>query len=133
MTFYNSSQEAMASWQLLDVNKITFDGGNIVVKSLAGIDNFALDQVLSIKFTDEPQSPSSVKDVVSDKAQLRIAASDNSIQVIGANSGRVAIWAVNGQQLYENRNWRGEEINISHLQRGIYMITINNTTFKFKK
>ena len=133
VTFYDTDQDVLASWHLLEVNKMTFEGGNIVVKNQSGTKDFALNNVLSIKFTDEKQIPSSIKEIANDKDLLSILAGENSIKVNGANSGRVSIWAVNGQQLYENRNWRGEEIDISHLQRGIYIITINNSTFKFKK
>lgn len=133
VTFYDNDQEVMASWHLLEVNKMTYEGGNIVVNGQMGTKDFALSNVLSIKFTDEKQIPSSIKDIVSDKDLLNIVAGEQTIQINGANSGRVSIWAVNGQQLYENRSWRGEDIDISHLQRGIYIITINNSTFKFKK
>lgn len=133
VTFYDNDQEVMASWQLLEVNKMTFEGGNIVVKGLLGTTDFAMTNVLSIKFTDDQQTPSSIKDLASDKDQLSILVGEHSIKVNGANNGRVTMWTANGQQLYENRNWRGEEINVSHLQRGIYIITINNSSFKFKK
>jgi hypothetical protein len=102
------------------------------VKGKTGIDKFDFSQVLSIKFTDDVDIPSSIK-TIHDDAQLRIATSESAIKVLGATSGTVTIWNPSGQQLYSNRNWHGEDINISHLERGIYIITINNTSIKFKK
>ena len=133
MTFYEPSGGALASWSLLDVTKVTFDGGNIAVTGKLGIDTFDFSQVMSIKFTDSDDTPSSVTTIRDITSQLRIATSESSIRVIGATSGTVTIWNPSGQQLYSNRNWNGEDINIAHLERGIYIITINNTSIKFKK
>ena len=135
MTFYDTDGGPMASWSLHEVSKVTFDEGNIVVKNLAGDDIFAINEVLSIKFTDQgiDDDPTSIEKISSDVSSIRIATDGNSVRVIGANAGRVAIWAANGQQLYNNRNWHGESIDITLLERGIYIITINNNTFKFKK
>lgn len=133
MTFYDTQQGAMASWHLQDVRKVTFVGEEIVVDATMGNTAFALSDVMSIKFNDVAPQPTAVTNILSDVSPLSIATTQDAIRVIGAQRGTVSIWAVNGQQLYNNRNWQGEEINIAHLQRGIYLITINQTTFKFKK
>jgi len=133
MTFYEPSGGALASWSLLDVTSVTFDGGNIAVKGKLGIDTFDFGQVMSIKFTDNDETPTSVTMIPDDASQLRIATSEGTIKVQGATRGTVAIWTTSGQQLYSNRNWHGEDISIAHLDRGIYIITINNTSIKFKK
>lgn len=133
MTFFEPSGGALATWSLLDATKVTFDGGNIAVTGKLGIDTFGFDQVMSIKFTDIEDIPSSITAIRDDASQLRIATTEGSIKVLGATSGTVTIWNPSGQQLYSNRNWNGEDINIAHLERGIYIITINNTSIKFKK
>lgn len=134
MTFFEPSGGALASWSLLDVTKVTFNGGDIVVTGKTGVEQyFDLSNVISIKFTDSDDTPSSVTTIRDITSQLRIATSESSIRVIGATSGTVTIWNPSGQQLYSNRNWNGEDINIAHLEPGIYIITINNTSIKFKK
>ncbi len=133
MTFYDNNGAAKKAWSLTDVGKVTFDQGDIVVKHSTGIYSVPLNEVLSIKFTDTNPIYTGVETMHDDAAQLRIATSDNSIRIMGATSGQVAIWAMTGQQIYSNRNWRGGDIDISHLDSGIYLITINNSTFKFKK
>jgi len=133
MTFYDTAAKARESWSLLDVGKVTFEGGDIVVTCATGTHSVPITDVLSIKFTDEDLTPTTIKNVTSDINPVRIASSESTVRIIGASKGSVAIWSVSGQQLYDNRDWRGEEINISHLERGIYIITINNSTFKFKK
>jgi len=134
MTFYDTTGQAKESWLLQDVGKVTFDGGNIVVTHFDGTYTTAINEVLSIKFTDvDNQDPTSIEKISQDKAQLRIVTGEQSIRVLGADSGAVTIWSVTGQQIYNNRHWNGEEINIAHLERGIYIISINSTTFKFNK
>ncbi len=134
MTFFEPSGGALASWSLLDVTKVTFIGGDIVATGKTGVEQyFDLSNVMSIKFTDSDDTPSSVTTIRDITSQLRITTSESSIRVIGATSGAVTIWNPSGQQLYSNRNWNGEDINIAHLERGIYIITINNTSIKFKK
>ncbi len=134
MTFFEPSGGSLASWSLLDVTKVTFNGSDIVVTGKMGVEQyFDMNNVMSIKFTDSDDTPSSVTTIRDITSQLRIATSESSIRVIGATSGTVTIWNPSGQQLYSNRNWNGEDINIAHLERGIYIITINNTSIKFKK
>ena len=133
MTFYKPNGKPLASWSLLDVTKVTFEGSNIAVKGKLDTEYFDFGHVMSIKFTDNEDTPSSITSIRDNASQLRIAASEGAIKVLGATSGTVTIWNPNGQQLYSNRNWNGEDISISHLERGIYIITINNTSFKFKK
>jgi len=133
MTFYDFNGQAYGSWPLQFVNKVTFEGGNIVVAQSTGDDTAPLSQVMSIKFTEEKPNPTSVEKVDTGAAQVRVVADNSSIRVLGASHGAVAIWSVTGQQIYSNRNWRGESIDINHLEHGIYIININNTTLKFKK
>lgn len=40
MTFFEPSGGALTTWSLLDVTKVTFDGGNIAVTGKLGIDTF---------------------------------------------------------------------------------------------
>jgi len=103
------------------------------VAQSTGDDTAPLSQVMSIKFTEEKPNPTSVEKVDTGAAQVRVVADNSSIRVLGASHGAVAIWSVTGQQIYSNRNWRGESIDINHLEHGIYIININNTTLKFKK
>lgn len=133
MTFYDFDGQAKESWLLQDISKVTFEGGNIVVTHLTGTDTAPIGQVMSIKFTDEQQDPTSVAKIDTDANQVRVATDNSSIRVLGATHGSVTIWSVTGQQIYSNRDWSGEEIDISHLEHGIYIININNTTLKFKK
>lgn len=133
MTFYNNDGAAKEAWNLLDVGKVTFDQGNIVVKHSTGTYSASLNEVLSIKFTDTAPIFTGVEKINDDVTQLRIATSEDFIRVMGATSGQVSIWSTTGQQIYNNRNWHGGDIDISYLERGIYIITINNSTFKFKK
>ncbi len=132
MTIFNANGSPMASYSLPAINKVTFDGANMIVATPEGNQEIDMNNVLSVKFTDQQQT--AVEKISTDDATtVRIATSRNSIAVLGATSGAVAIYAVNGQQVYSNRQWRGESINTAHLQPGIYIITINNSTFKFKK
>ncbi len=134
MTFYDNEGKPKKSWSLLDVGKVTFDQGNIVVTQSTGTYSVSLNDVLSIKFTDTgDQHETAVEKISDDAAQPRIATGENSIHVMGATSGQITIWAMTGQLIYSNRDWRGGDIDISHLDRGIYIISINNSTFKFKK
>jgi len=134
VTFYNNDGQAFETWSLNEVGKLAFDEGNIVVTYQTGTYTVALNEVLSIKFTDKTSPDvTSIEKINDDAALVRISTDESTINVTGATRGPVAIWAITGQQIYSNRNWNGEPIDIAHLERGIYIITINNTTFKFKK
>lgn len=132
MTIYNANGLPMASYGLQTINKVTFDDANMLVAIPEGNQAFDMNNVISVKFTNEQQT--AVEKINTDAAgKVRIASTGNYISVQGAQPGAVAIYAVNGQQVYNNSQWRGESISTAHLQPGIYIIKINNSTFKFKK
>jgi len=50
-----------------------------------------------------------------------------------ANPLKVRLYAMNGRLLKEELTQSGERINISDLPAGMYLVQVNNTTFKLSK
>lgn len=51
----------------------------------------------------------------------------------GEEGGAIAVYDLNGSLLLINKEWKGEPTDVSALTPGIYLATVNNTTFKFIK
>ena len=132
LTIYKQNGWPLTSFGLQDVNKITFDNnGNMIVNQTTGNESVDINNVMAIKFTADNKT--AIEKIDNGINKVSIITSENAIIVKGADRGSVAIWAVNGQQVYNNGAWQGENIVTSQLPRGIYIIKINNSTFKFKK
>lgn len=58
------------------------------------------------------------------------------LNVAGWNSEKtisIAIYSINGQLMDSQENWNGGPISVTHLPQGLYLLKLNNQTFKFRK
>lgn len=46
---------------------------------------------------------------------------------------QLAIYSVNGQRMAYVSAWQGQPVDVSRLPQGLYLLTVNNSTFKFIK
>lgn len=56
---------------------------------------------------------------------ITVVANGNSIVVIGDNAGRIEVYCVNGQCVYS-----GTDTVIDNLAKGVYVVKVDNKTFK---
>ena len=121
---------------LVDIDKITFDGTNMVVATKTGAQKmFTLTAVKDFKFT-----PNSATGLMNLKAEAvagpAISVQSGIIKVDGWDSSRCAtvyVYGVGGQQYYCQPDWSGADIDISSLPKGVYIIKIENQTTKIRK
>ena len=129
------TQEGTATeYALKDVRTLTFGFDNFIVTDWsANTNSFLFDNVRSIKFKDVTTS---IENVTTPEAKLRIACNDNLVCVYGWPQDQVArmsIYNTSGQQVVFLPQWSGASIDMSASPAGIYLIKINNKTYKFLK
>lgn len=119
-------------FNLKDVKSLTFAPGNMMVNQWANESNtFMLKNVESIKFQGDP---SSVNEVAQDTEALHIVCEGNLLNVLGWTQGQaanVAVYNLSGQTLISLPCWNGDPIDMVVAPRGIYIIKINNKSYKF--
>ena len=67
---------------------------------------------------------------------ISVKAGSNIIEIGGYDNSKnysVEIFNTAGAKVLGYANWRGEQLNISSLSKGVYVLKINNTTLKFSK
>ena len=105
-------------YKMDNIESITFDGNTMKVnKNSNETETFNLADIVNISFDTE----TGVNDLkVSDGYD---SSKRYSVDILNTAGAKVLGYA----------NWRGEELNISSLTKGVYVLKINNTTLKFRK
>lgn len=127
---------AEQTFMLADIGKVFFESENVLVKQKsASTSSIPLTSVLSIKFSDSTVTGLRTLGNDADNT-LRITIAAGTINVLGWDSSRqttAIIYSTSGTMAYANRKWNGGAISIESLPQGVYILKINNQTFKFSK
>jgi len=113
--------------------RISFtEDGITMLRSDETGDTYAIEEVSKILF--HPTS-TAVTTVMEPKMTLFVARDGSTVSVRGWQGERatVNIYSINGQRVYGNTNWQGSDIDISGLEHGIYVITVDGKSTKFRK
>ena len=138
ITIHLNSSEKPAQIAITDVSSIVFETSQLSIKDkqYAVIQNFDYSDVIKITFNEELNTesveemnsnailtlfPNPVKDNISISCDETMYGSD------------LCIYTLTGALITKQTNWKGESINVSNLNPGIYFININSTTLKFIK
>ena len=91
----------------------------------------ALNTNLVLKFEDVTTSIAGVTDNAS---KLQVAYDGNTISVAGlAKAENAAIYSIGGEKVVNLKSWNGSPVNVGSLTNGVYILKVNNKSFKFIK
>ena len=93
--------------------------------------SYSFSKVRKIVFSN---TSTGVGEVVSDVPVLKAKVKDRLLKVEGWNAGTpaaLAVYSVSGTCAYRAASWNGEEINLSGLPVGVYLLKVNQETLKF--
>ena len=126
------SATTLASFSLSDISKLSFaDGKMMVTLSDKTTKEVALNTNLVLKFEDVTTSIAGVTDNAS---KLQVAFDGNTISVAGlAKAENAAIYSIGGQKVVDLKSWNGSPVNVGSLSNGVYILKVNNKSFKFIK
>ena len=120
---------------LSTVDRITFSGGNLLLKKTdASTSSLLLSDISRLTFG----LYSAVNEITADQTGLAIYPSPATdyINVKNAPQGEVhiVIFGLDGTTLVNKKLNSGmRQVDISDLAKGLYLLKVNNTTFKFVK
>lgn len=100
--------EATGKIAIADVKRITFSG------SWMGVETPKAESALRLR-TNPVESVLSVEGYDS------------------ASSARLSVFSIAGREVISVRAWKGEDVDVSSLPQGVYILRINQSTLKFVK
>lgn len=122
-------------YKMDDIESITFDGATMKVnKNSKETETINLAEITNISF-DVSTGVNGLK-VKDENLLISVKAGSNIIEIGGYDNSKnycVDIFNTAGAKVLGYANWRGEQLNISSLSKGVYVLKINNTTLKFSK
>lgn len=122
-------------YKMDDIESITFDGATMKVnKNSKETETINIAEITNISF-DVSTGVNGLK-VKDENLLISVKAGSNIIEIGGYDNSKnycVDIFNTAGAKVLDYANWRGEQLNISSLSKGVYVLKINNTTLKFSK
>ena len=124
------------TYAISDVNQLTFadKSFSVVMKNTSETPAFNFADVKKITFKVATGINNNTLNESAGK--LSYTLNNNLMTITGANTGNannVSFYTVSGVRCMQLNSWRGEQINISSLPAGVYIVKVNNQTIKFKK
>ena len=132
MLVYSIDGSELAKYSLTGSTRITFGEDKMTVKETDQKSaSFSLGQVRSIKFED----PTSIQGVTTNNTRPTVRLKGDLLFVEGLAGEAVdaRIVGLNGTMVMRLDHFNGQPINVGSLPRGIYILRINNYSFKFVK
>ena len=125
---------ASTTFELADIKKMTFGEGNLgIIAQDEASPTFSmpLGNVRIIKFVD---ASSSIGKNVSADNSIEISYRSGMLTATGiGNPVKAVIYGADGRTVYSENRWEGEPISVASLPEGVYILKVNNKTFKFAK
>lgn len=121
--------------ELKALNKITFSSNDLVLNYFSGTnENIATSLIQNIVFS----KATGFKDVNADKSTVLVYPNPSNDFITIKNTPEIevniTIYSISGIQIMSLQSYSvNEPINISHLNKGIYILKVNNKTLKFTK
>ena len=136
VTYFDDSREATVV-NLLDGSRLVFGGEPAFDFSNCGSAPGRIN-VADVKRITFEGKWTGVEGVSKEATSLRLRS--NPVEAIlsvegydGSKPAVVSIYSIAGREALHGENWKGEDINVSHLPTGVYILRINNSTLKFIK
>ena len=117
---------------IADIRKISFDNGLMAITSKDGnASSIAMNSVMSLKFTDDANFISALKD---GKSAIAPYCNGEWMGVKGLNGETKAIVCdAAGRIVISLDRWNGSPVSIATLPKGVYILKVNDSSIKFTK
>ena len=128
----SSSETPLASFPLGSIDKLSFAEGSVVF-NLAGESeqSFALSNTTVLKFVD---GETAISQVAGNAGDIKLSVADGSIAASGIKTpAAAALYTVGGQKVINLKAWTGTPVSTARLADGVYILKVNNKSFKFVK
>lgn len=119
-----------------EVRTFTFDGPALVINRHNGAEpeEYMMDDITEITFS----LTSGFTNVRMGETGITVSAERGTgvLHINGTKPGQtydVAVYDAAGRTVWSDKKWSGQAVDLSGKPAGVYILNINNTTFKFSK
>ncbi len=134
MTVLFNNGNAASATDIAGIASLHFSDGNMLVKQKADWQETAISiaDILSIKFTDKGDGKVATNELTS----VKVATTQNTLLLLGYDTAQAlpaTIYSIGGAMVYTTSAQTANSIDISSLQKGIYIFKLGNNTYKICK
>ena len=122
----NENSGSSSSYSIADINKITFQSGDVVVETQSSTDNFSIGGVRSLVFGQLITETQDLTQAVQELSAYPNPCGDVLNISQNTNDGRYFIYDLNGSLIQSDK--ASSTINVSNLKTGIYFFTLVDKT-----
>ena len=115
---------------LSDIEKVTFEGNNVVVKTSNGADKkFDMNAFNKVTFDNSPVGIAGTK---AEKDGLQFVYDGENISVSGLKAATaVVVYNAAGAVVASKKTWNGNKLSVSGLPEGMYLLSVKGVPYKF--
>ena len=122
----NENSGSSSSYSIADINKITFQSGDVVVETQTSIDNFSIGGVRNLVFGNIITKTEDIEQVVHELSAYPNPCGDVLNISQNTTDARYFIYDLNGSLIQSDK--ASSAINVSDLKTGIYFFTLVDKT-----
>jgi len=122
----NENSGNSSSYSISDINKITFEGGDVVIETQSSTDNFTIGGVRNLVFEQIITETEDVTQAVQQLSAYPNPCGDLLYVSQNTTDARYFIYDLNGSLIQSNK--ASSTINVSNLTTGIYFFTLVDKT-----
>ena len=122
----NENSGSSSSYSIADINKITFQSGDVVVETQSSTDNFSIGGVRNLVFGNIITETKDIEQVVKELSAYPNPCGDVLNISQNTTDARYFIYDLNGSLIQSDKAY--STINVSDLKTGIYFFTLVDKT-----
>ena len=122
----NENSGISSSYSITDINKITFQSGDVVVETHSSTENFSIDGVRNLVFGQIITESQDVEQAVHELSAYPNPCGDVLNISQNTTDARYFIYDLNGSLIQSDK--ASSTINVSNLKTGVYFFTLVNET-----
>ena len=122
----NENSGSSSSYSIADINKITFQSGDVVVETQSSTDNFSIGGVRNLVFGNIITGTEDIKQAVQELSAYPNPCGDVLNISQNTTNARYFIYDLNGSLIQSDN--ASSTINVSNLTTGIHFFTLVNET-----
>ena len=122
----NENSGSSSSYSIADINKITFQSGDVVVETQTSTDNFSIGGVRNLVFGNIITETEDIEQVIQELSAYPNPCGDVLNISQNTTDSRYFIYDLNGSLIQSDK--ASSTINVSNLTTGIYFFTLVDKT-----
>jgi hypothetical protein len=122
----NENSGSSSSYSIADINKITFQSGDVVVETQSATENFSIGAVRNLVFGNIITETEDIEQAVQELSAYPNPCGDVLNISQNTTDARYFIYDLNGSLIQSDK--ASSTINVSDLKTGIYFFTLVNET-----